>query len=374
MDNNGFVDFQNKKITIIGLGLIGGSLARIFSQRLGVKDIVAINRSEAPLKQALADGSIHRGFLELNEYIYDSDIIIICTPVKRAMEYIEALSGKVKPDSIITDVGSTKGEIIEFINNMENPPCFIGGHPMAGAEKTGYSSSFTHLFENAYYILSPGKSATEEALVQMIQLVKGIGAIPIVIDAQEHDKATACISHVPHIIASALVNQVERLDANNGQMQMLAAGGFRDITRIASSSPEMWENIVLSNREKISETLEDFIQILEAFKQSMNNENSTEIYAFFEEAKKYRDSLPKAKKGLLLPTWEVIVDVVDEPGIIGEITTLLGKNRVNIKNINVSNSREFEQGCLKITLSDSDSMDMAFNLLLEDGYTVYKNT
>lgn len=367
------IDFHNKKITIIGLGLIGGSLARIFSERMNISDITAINRSAESLNHALKDGTITRGFNELNSYVFDSDIIFICTPVKMAIEYIKALSGKVKKECIITDVGSTKGEIVEYINKMIDPPCFIGGHPMAGTENSGYSASFSHLFENAFYILSPGKSTSEKALNCMVSLVKAIGAIPVIIDADEHDKATACISHVPHIIASALVNMVKNLDSNEGQMQMLAAGGFKDITRIASSSPEMWENIILSNKYRINEILDYFIKTLEEFKVYIDNDSSKDIYSFFEKAKKYRDSLPISKKGLLTPVSEIIIDVIDEPGKIGEIATLLGRNGVNIKNINVSNSREIEQGCLIITLSDSDSMDLAFDLLHESGYKVYKN-
>ena len=216
----------------------------------------------------MKDGTISRGFSELNEYVYDSDIIFICTPVKLAIEFIKALGGKVKKNCIITDVGSTKGEIIEYIDKMIDPPLFIGGHPMAGTEKTGYSSSFSHLFENAFYILSPAKCTTEEALNTMVNLVKAIGAMPVVIDADEHDKATASISHVPHIIAAALVNLVEKLDSRDGQMHMLAAGGFKDITRIASSSPEMWENIILSNKYRIIEVLEYFTDSLEEFKES----------------------------------------------------------------------------------------------------------
>ena len=366
------MDFQNKKITIVGLGLIGGSLARIFSERLGIKEIIAINRSMAPLQEAIKDGTILRGYSELNEDAYDSDIIILCTPVKMAMDYIEKLSGKVKKSCIITDVGSTKGEIVEYINKMMEPPIFIGGHPMAGTEKTGYNASFSHLFENAFYILSPGKSTSKEAIQVMVNLVKAIGAMPVVIEATEHDRATACISHVPHIIASALVNMVEKLDSVEGQMQMLAAGGFKDITRIASSSPEMWENIVLSNKYKIDEILEFFIKTLADFKELIKNENSEEIYGFFEKAKNYRDALPDGKKGLLNPVSEIYVDVIDTPGVIGEITTLLGRNGVNIKNLNVSNNREFEQGCLKITLADTDGMNLSYDLLLDKGYKVYK--
>lgn len=364
---------KDKKITIIGLGLIGGSLARAFNERLGISNITAVTRNMDSVHQAVKDGSIARGFTELNEYVWDSDIIFICTPVKRAIEYIDSLAKKVKKDCIITDVGSTKAEIIEYINTIPDPPLFIGGHPMAGTEQTGYTAGFTHLFENAYYILSPSKTTTETSLKLLTGMVKGIGAIPVTLDAHQHDMITGCISHVPHIIASALVNMVKEADTPDAKMQMLAAGGFKDITRIASSSPEMWENILLSNRHQIGKILDSYIEILGRVKHYIKDDDSQSVYDFFNAAKIYRDSFSNQNNGLIQPTCEIIVDVIDQPGIIGEIATILGHNSVNIKNINVSNNREFEQGCLRITLPDSEHVNTAYNLLSEKGYKVYRN-
>lgn len=362
---------QNKKITIIGLGLIGGSLARALKERLGINHITAINRSAESIEKALADGTIIRGFTEIDDCIFESDIIFICTPVKRAIEYINVLTGKVRPDCIITDVGSTKEEIVNYINSMPAPPCFIGGHPMAGTEKTGYSVSFSHLFENAYYILSPSKTTNENSIELMTQIINGIGAIPVVLDAREHDIVTGAISHVPHIIASSLVNMVKGMETPDSKMQLLAAGGFKDITRIASSSPEMWENIVLSNKKQIRGILDNFVESLNKFKESIENDDSEGVYNLFLSAKNYRDSFPSNSRGLIAPVHEVIVDVIDKPGIIGEIATILGKNDVNIKNINVSNSREFEQGCLRITLPDKESAENSYKLLIFNGYKAY---
>ncbi len=370
--------FHGKKISIIGLGLIGGSLAKAF-RRLGICDITGINRNMASIEQAIGEGIISRGFSELNSYVYESDIIFICTPVKMAIEYLDVISEKVSRECIITDVGSTKAEIAEHIGSMPNPPAFIGGHPMAGTEKTGYPASFPHLFENAYYVLSPAKSTNDYCIQTMVELVKSIGAIPVLMDAKEHDRVTGTISHVPHVIASSLVNMVKKYDSADCKMQMLAAGGFRDITRIASSSPEMWENIISSNREQIGKIIDQYIDILNSFKLSMDKGDRESIYGFFEEAKIYRDSFSSVKRipspadGLINPIFDIIVDVVDEPGIIGEIATILGSNKVNIKNINVSNNREFEQGCLKITLPDSESVNISFDLLDEKGYKVYKS-
>ena len=370
-------DFKDKHITIIGLGLIGGSLARAFHERCGINHITAVDNNQDSLESALMDQVISKGFSEINEDVLSSDIILLCTPVKKTIQYLKDIADKVKPGCIITDVGSTKVDIIEYVNSMKNPPCFIGGHPMTGSEKTGYGYGSSHLFENAYYILSPSKSTDKSHIDFMKKLVKAIGGMPVVLDAYEHDKITGSISHVPHVIASALVNMVKSLETSDGKMQMLAAGGFKDITRIASSSPEMWESIISSNSAQIEKILCSYISILEDFRHHVQKNNTEEIHEFFSSAKEFRDNFvtiktSKSIKGLIDPTFEIIVDVVDKPGIIGEIATILGSNGVNIKNIHVSNSREFEQGCLIITLPDSESVNIAFDLLSSKGYKIYK--
>jgi len=363
---------HSKKVSIIGLGLIGGSLARALREKVGITEITAVNRSQASIDAAVEDKTITRGFLDLNQFVYDSDIIFICTPVRRAIEYIEILKDKVKPDCIITDVGSTKSEITTYINKMDRPPLFIGGHPMAGTENTGYRSGMVHLFENAFYVLTPSKTSNEESISIMTEIVKKIGAIPVILDADEHDKATGCISHVPHIIASSLVNLAKKLDSEDEIMKTLAAGGFKDITRIASSSPEMWENIVLSNKQQIRGILDTYVEILNEFKEIMSQDNSNEILKFFDSAKSYRDSFLNNKKSLISPQYDIIVDIIDEPGKIGEIATLLGAESINIKNINVSNNRDYEQGCLKITLPDIESIEKSYAVLEHHGYKVFK--
>lgn len=360
-------------ITIIGLGLIGGSLAKALHEKLGLCNITAVDADIDTLDLALEEKIIARGFTTLDSSVYNSDIIFICTPVKMTLSYINQLVPQIPETCIITDVCSTKEEITRYVEAMNKPPCFIGGHPMAGTEKSGYHNSFAHLFENAYYVLTPCFSTSPEALDTLAGIVEGIGAIPIVMPAREHDRVTGSISHLPHIIAAVLVNLVKELDSGSGKMRTLAAGGFRDITRIASSSPEMWENIVSSNKAQIIELVELFGKALDNFMDNLESDNTEAVYSFFAEARQFRDSISTQTTGLIQPIYRLIVDVQDKPGIIGEIATILGKNNINIKNINVTNSREFEQGCLIITLPDTASVNVAFDLLVNTGYKVYKN-
>ncbi|MEN6314298.1 MAG: prephenate dehydrogenase/arogenate dehydrogenase family protein [Clostridiaceae bacterium] len=361
------------RITIIGLGLMGGSLAKALHEKLGLGGIIAVDNDADALSLALKEGIIAKGLNSPDSDVYDSDIIFICTPVKQALSYMDVLAPHIRDTCIITDVCSTKEEIARHVEKMPKPPCYIGGHPMTGTEKSGYSNSFAHLFENAYYVLSPGFTASARAQETVKGIVEGIGAIPVFMDAGEHDRVTGGISHLPHIIAAALVNLVNEQDNGSGKMKALAAGGFKDITRIASSSPEMWENIVLSNKGQVIELLKLFGKTLEEFLKILKNDDSAAIYRFFSGAKIFRDSISAQATGLLQPLYRLIVDVKDEPGIIGEIATILGNNNINIKNINVTNSREFEQGCLIIALPDTDSVNIAFDLLVNTGYKVYKN-
>ncbi len=360
-------------VTIIGLGLIGGSIAKAIRSKTDIRTIIGIDPNDNVLRDAIEEGVISSGYNAFVPQINESDIIFLCTPVSHTLELIKSILPQLNKNCLITDVGSTKSQLIRDIDGIDGIDKnfhFVGGHPMAGSEKSGFSASSAHLFENAYYIITPCSKTSSKDLQTIKMLVEMLGGIPIELSPELHDKVTGAISHVPHIISAALVNLVEGLDSSNQYMQKLAAGGFKDITRISSSSPEMWHSICFSNGQAITEILDSYINILQSFKGHLAENKNDSIYNFFSSAKAYRDNMASKITGLIPGTYELIIDVVDKPGIIGEVATILGSNNINIKNINVTNSREFEGGVLIVTLPDSKSLQKAEQILSHNDYKI----
>ncbi len=363
---------EARTATVIGLGMIGGSLAKALRRSSGIKRVIGIDTCRATLDAALHEGVLDSAYTDIDTHITDSDIVFICTPIDRIPDLAEQVSKKVKQNCVITDTGSIKGSLVSRVENIPGEFTFIGGHPMCGSERSGYEASKGHLFENAYYILTPCAKTVKSALDLMEKIIIEIGGIPVIIENKEHDIVTGAISHVPHVISAALVNLVSQLDSSKGYMKKLAAGGFKDITRISSSSPEMWQNIVLNNKHQIKNILNKFVGQMEELLGWLDGGKQEEILNFFRSAKEYRDKFTSKNVGLITPFYDISVDIEDKPGEIGKLATLLGGNHINIKNINVANSREYGQGCLTVTFPDLESVDKACDVLNQYGYTVYR--
>ena len=247
-----------------------------------------------------------------DEQLYNCDYLFLCAPVEFNVEYMEKIKASLGENCILTDVGSVKNVIHEKVTELGLEGRFIGGHPMAGSERSGFSNSSDHLLENAYYIITPGGEVALEKISDFTELISSLGAIPLVITAEEHDFITAGVSHLPHIVASALVNLVNLLDNDAQYMKMIAAGGFRDITRIASSSPVMWEQICLENQKNISTVLDEFIRMLIQIRCSIDNKEADNIFDMFASSKDYRDSIDIIDNSLIPRSYVLYIDVADE--------------------------------------------------------------
>lgn len=359
-------------IGFIGLGLIGGSIARGLKRADERTRIMAYMRTRKNLEEAKADGVIDIILDGVDETLSQCDMIFLCTPVEYNASYLEKLRPYLKPGAILTDVGSTKTDIHETVKKMGMENVFVGGHPMAGSEKTGYGNSTDHLLENAYYVITPTEKSTREQIARMTQVASAIGAIPLVLDYRQHDYSVAAISHLPHLIASSLVNLVRDSDSPDGTMRRIAAGGFKDITRIASSSPVMWEQICMTNTENIKILLRRYISSLEEVYASLENHDGQAIHNLFEESGNYRNSISDYSRGPVVPDYSFTVDIVDEPGSISTLSVILASKGINIKNIGINHSREYGEGALRITFYDEDSQNAARALLSKYNYTLTK--
>lgn len=359
----------------VGLGLIGGSIAKAIKKIQKDSFIITYeyhkNNKSPSLIMAKKEGMIDK-ITDSFEDFSPCNIIFLCAPVLCNINYLQQLKNCISSDCIITDVGSVKNNICEASLDLQLHTNFIGGHPMAGSEKTGYENAKDYLLENAFYILTPFKETNPASLAKLKHFVSQIGAIPIILDSKEHDNIVAAISHVPHIIASSLVSMVKTKDTNDHKMLTLAAGGFKDITRIASSSPIMWQNICLTNKESIKTFLSYYKETIEGFLHLLDSENKEGLLQFFEEAKECRDSIPSAATGMLENTYELYLDIIDETGAIASVAVLMSNNKISIRNIGILHNREFQDGVLKIEFYDKPSMEKANLLFKKQHYTIYE--
>ncbi len=361
---------QNNTFGFIGLGLIGGSIAKALRLAYPGCNIIAYDMSDSAL-QAAREDVVNIVYNNVGPAFSDCDIIFLCTPVDFNVGYLKQLKHIKKDSCIITDVGSVKKTIHDVIDKLNLGDCFIGGHPMAGSEHSGYAASRAGLLENAYYILTPGSSVSYTNVEKMQNLIKAIGAIPIVMTQDKHDKVTAAISHLPHMAAYALVNLIARSDDEDETMKMIAAGGFKDITRIASSSAVMWQQICGENKEQLLSFMDDYIGTLSSLRNEIAADNKDYLIDYFKDAKDYRDSFDDVISGPIKRSYRVAISIPDEAGIIAKISGMFAKDGINLKNMGIVHNREFEEGVLRIEFYDEASLKRAVSILRDENYTIF---
>lgn len=367
----GFLNMKFNKVGFIGLGLIGGSIAKKMKADHPDIHIYATAHHEETVKEAYREGLIDNDTLLPLTAFHDCDIIFLCAPVQRNLDYLSELKDIIQKDCYITDVGSTKTEIHEEVIRLGLEANFIGGHPMTGSEKTGILAADKTLLENAYYIITPTAITPQSDVEDFREFIRSLGSIPLILDYKTHDYSTAAISHLPHMIAYSLVNLVQQIDDDNETMKSIAAGGFKDITRIASSSPVMWQNICASNREQILVLMDKYSALLSRLRSYIEASDEQALLDFFQSAKDYRDSLSLPNIKTESTYYELFVDLPDETGGIAKVSRILADAGISIKNIGIVNNREFEEGILHISFADERSRSKAKELLDAQGYTTH---
>ncbi|MCI3920300.1 prephenate dehydrogenase [Paenibacillus sp. TRM 82003] len=360
------------KIAIFGVGLIGGSLALCFKGKPGVR-VVGHSPNPRSVAKYLERGVVDEGTTSLEEAAADADFLFLCVPVGMLGDYLDQLSScDLKPGAVITDVGSTKGDVVEAATRYSfGEAVFIGGHPMAGKERSGVEAATSKLYENMYYILTPTASTPADAYGRLAELLAYTRAKLVKLDPRAHDEIVGAVSHLPHIVAAMLVNLVAGLNRDDDGYEKLAAGGFRDITRIASSDPTIWRDICVSNRTVLIELLERWVGETGRFIDLLQRADGEGIAGEFASASAFRGALPERRVGVAMTHHEFYVQVVDEPGTIGRLTTLLGAERINLRNVGILEKTPGGPGSLRMTFANEPDMQRAKTLLEQADYIVH---
>lgn len=363
-------------IGIIGLGLIGGSIAKSIKKVHAQNSyIVGYDINESYTQAAYEDKVIDAIATDLDQSFSTCSVVFLCMPIHYIVDVLDTLLPYLPNDCILTDVGSTKSNLVrtitEHMRKLTKRLYYVGGHPMTGSERFGYHASSEHLFENAYYMLTPVGNTPDFTIFILQKLIERMGGIPLVLSTSYHDFVTANVSHLPHIIATSLVHLVRNNDGEQGYLHALAAGGFKDLTRIASSNPDIWSGICLSNKTQILKVYHDYISILEHFIELLERGSEQELYSYFDTARIYRNTFKESGSGYFNKQYVLHVDAKDEPGILGKMTTLLGNAQINIKNISVISDRECDVGVIKILFTSKADLIKATELLSQNRFVIY---
>ncbi|UCD84826.1 MAG: prephenate dehydrogenase [Deltaproteobacteria bacterium] len=286
------VHFQH--LTVIGVGLIGGSLAMALRERGSVERIIGVGRGLKNLERAKELGIIDSFSHDPKEGSRGADLVVVATPVRAIPTIIKQIAPELRDGTLITDVGSVKQRIMEEVESFLHPGLyFVGGHPLAGMERSGAEAASARLFQGSKCILTPSANTNPEALEKVTSIWKESGMEVVLMDAQRHDRIVGVISHLPHIVASGLVHAIEGLPETPEELLSYAAGGFNDTTRVASSHPEIWRDICLWNREAVLEAISQFELSLGKLKRLIEEEDQAGLLKELEEAKKLRDQLKR---------------------------------------------------------------------------------
>lgn len=281
---------QFQKITIVGVGLLGGSVGLAVRQRRVAGEIAGFVRRAASLKDCEQAGAVDYAVTDLLAAVSNADLVILCTPLAQMSALAQQLLPALKRGAIVTDVGSVKADVVRELESIitQAGAHFVGSHPMAGGEKAGVLAARADLFQNALCLVTPTKKSNPSAVRKVERFWKSLGARVLKLDAAQHDLLVSRTSHLPHVVAATLATLV--LDPRQPKMQAgLCATGFRDTTRIASGSPEMWRDIALANRKNLSQSLDAFVAELKKFQSALKSGNAKAVEQIFATAKQRRD-------------------------------------------------------------------------------------
>lgn len=331
------------RIAVLGVGLIGGSIGLAARARIDGAEVVGFGRSEERLGRARELGALDRATTDLAEAVAGADACFACGPVGTLPDLVERTLAAAPPGCVVTDVGSTKRRIVEALDDER----FVGGHPIAGAETAGVERARADLFEGATWYLTPSERASGVLYERLHRLVVALGARPVAIDAETHDRLLAAVSHLPHVLANVLVAQGAAGVGEDGEALPRVGPSFRDATRVAGANPDIWTDIYLSNAEAIADAVEDSAERLGAVARALRAGDRAAVERWSTEAREHRRRLLEADAGAG-PMHELRVPVPNRPGIVAQIALALGRAGVNIVDMSLAPAPDMRSGAITL--------------------------
>jgi len=354
------------RVAVIGTGLIGGSIGLALKARTDA-EVVAFDQDPAAAARAVERGAADRAAGTPADAAIEADVVFIATPVGAIAETARLIAEQVGDGAIVTDVGSTKSRVVVEVDKvLRQGSAFIGGHPMAGTEQEGIEAASPTMFEGAWWILTPTEGSDADAYRRLHGLVTTLGARIMALNPVEHDELMAVISHVPQLTATALMNMAARRGEEHAGLLALAAGGFRDVTRVAASNPDIWLDVCKENGEAIAASLQDFAKELLRLRGLILDRQEGPLREAFLSAREARRSLPG--KEVAESPFEVVMPVPDQPGVLAQVTTSIGNLGVNIEDLQITHSSEGGRGVLHLTIAGRKSAARVAGALREQGF------
>jgi prephenate dehydrogenase len=360
--------FAGRTVAVIGVGLMGGSLGLAAQARAGVRRVVGFSRTAATLDQALALGAITEAAASLEEAVAEADLAFVCTPVRDVVEHVRRAYAAARLGCVVTDVGSTKTRLMESLSWEQQATC-IGGHPLCGAETAGVGNARASLYEGATYFLTPGAHVRHGAFQRLFDFVAALGARPVVIDAAEHDRLMALVSHLPHVLANTLMTQAGGRES--GRDALLSAGpSFRDLTRIAGSNRRVWTDIFLENRDALLEALRAFRASLGEVEDALEAADAELLREQIAAAAAHRQRMLVDSSLVPEVLYRLEVQIPDRPGVLKEIMTALGDEGINVEDLALHHMSTELGGTLTVYVSGDEVRRAAADLVARLGYSV----
>ena len=363
-----------RRIAVVGFGLVGASFAAAVRAAYPDTRVLAVDIDERTLAEAVERGWATDGALPddpaFERFVGDGcDLVVLATPVGAAERYFEDLA-RWDYRGIVTDTASTKARITALAERvLPHPENFVPGHPMAGSEVNGIEGARPDLFKGAHWILCPDADTPAEHFPRLHELVTSIGARVIALPREDHDEAVAVVSHVPHIMASSLVQLASRHADDQQALMRLAAGGFKDSTRIAAGSPELWCGIAFDNKDALSDGLDEIQGIIGAFADALASDDRAALTALLADAAAARRALPVAWVPSTERLLEVRIPMEDRPGVVAEVTTVTSSVGCNIQSIEIDHVTE-DSAVLSLVLTDEGDIGQLSAQLINAGFSV----